>query len=58
MHFKGFFFFDINPFALRKGKGIVHNFGLSNCNRVQRKKLVPSKDIKIIFVCSIFKCQK
>ena len=48
MHFKGFFFFDMNPIALRKAK-IVYNFGLSECNRVQRKIIVLSKDTKIIF---------
>ena len=48
MHFKGFFIFDMNPTALRKAK-IVHNFGLSDCNRVERKSVVLSKDIKIIF---------
>ena len=42
------FFFDMNPFALRKAK-IVYNFGLSGCNRVKRKTIVLSKDIKIIF---------
>ena len=54
MHFKGFFFiFDMNHTALRKAK-IVYNFGLSECNRVKRKTIVLSKDIKIIFLCTIF----
>ena len=55
MHFNVFcfFFFHINPIALRKAK-IVHNFGLSKCNRVKRKALVPSKDIKIIFFAIFF----
>ena len=40
------------PFALRKGK-IVHNFGLSECNRVKRKELalrldpLPRRETKI-----------
>ena len=49
MHFKGFFFFDINPTAHRKTK-IVYNFGLSACSRVKRKTIVLSKDIKVIFL--------
>ena len=54
MHFKGIFSLIMNPFALRKAT-IVCNFGLSECNRVKRKKNtktnVLSKDIsvKIIF---------
>ena len=54
MHFKEFFF-DMNPMTLRKAK-IVYNFGLSECNRVKRKTIVLSKDIKIIFfaIFSIF----
>ena len=52
MHFKGFFFFYMNPVALRQ---FVYNFGLSECNRVKRKqKLVLSKDIKIIFFLQYF----
>ena len=47
------FFFDLNPIALRKAK-IVYYFGLSECNRVTRKTIVLSKDIKIIFFCNIF----
>ena len=47
------FCFDMNPTALRKAK-IVYNFGLSECNRVKRKTIVLSKDIKIIFFCNIF----
>ena len=38
----------MNPTALRKAK-IVYNFGLSECNRVNRKTVVLSKNIKIIF---------
>ena len=38
----------MNPIALRKAK-IVYNFGLSECNRVKRKTVVLSEDIKIIF---------
>ena len=37
-----FFFFDMNPIALRKAK-IVYNFGISMCNRVKRKTIVLSK---------------
>ena len=48
MFFKGFFFFGMNPIAIRKAK-IVYNFGLSECNRVKRKTIVLSKNIKIIF---------
>ena len=48
MHFKGFFFFDMNPIALGKAK-IVYNFGLSECSRVEIKTIVLSKDTKIIF---------
>ena len=47
MHFKGFFFFDMNPTAIRKAK-IVYNFGLSECNRIKKTNEF-SKDIKIIF---------
>ena len=43
-------FFDMNPIALREAK-IVHNFGLSECNRVKRQTVVLSKDIKIF--CNI-----
>ena len=52
MHFKRFFFFEMNPIALRKTK-IVYNFGLYECNRAKRKTIVLSKDIKIIFFCAI-----
>ena len=45
---KDFFFFGMNPIATRKAK-IVYNFGLSECNRVKRKTIVLSKNIKIIF---------
>ena len=45
-------FFDMNQVALRKAK-IVYNFGLSECNRVKRKTIVLSKDIRIMF-CTIF----
>ena len=38
----------MNAIALRKAK-IVYNFGFSECNRVKRKTIVLSKDIKIIF---------
>ena len=51
----------MNPTALRKAK-IVNNFGLSECNRVKRKLITLSKDIKIIFYFAIFSyifnCQK
>ena len=48
------FCFDMNPIALRKAK-IVYSFGLSECNRVKRKTIVLSKDIKIFFFfCNIF----
>ena len=53
MHFKGFFFFDINPIVLRKAK-IVYNFGLSECNRVKRKTIMLTKDKKIIFLAIFF----
>ena len=33
---------------------IVYNFGLSECNRVERKTIVLSKDIKIIIFFAIF----
>ena len=58
MHFKGFYF-DMNPVALKKAK-IVHNFGLTESNRVKRKTIVLSKDIKIIFfaIFPFFNCQK
>ena len=57
---KDFFFFDMNPIALRKAK-IVYSFGLSECNRVKRKTILLSKDIKIIFYAIFsycFDCQK
>ena len=38
MHLKQFFFFDMNPIALKKAK-IVYNFGLSECNRVKRNPI-------------------
>ena len=38
----------MNPIAPRKAKS-VYNFGLSERNRVKRKTIVLSKDIKIIF---------
>ena len=41
-------FFDMNPIAFRQAK-IAYNFGLSECNRVERKTTMLSKDIKIIF---------
>ena len=47
------FFFDMNPVALRKAK-IVYNFGLSECNRVKRKTIVLSKDIKILIFLQYF----
>ena len=60
MHFKGFFFFDLNSVALRKAK-IVYNFGLSECSRVKRKTIVLSKHINIILFeifSYFFNCQK
>ena len=47
------FFSNMNPTALKKAK-IVYNVGLSGCNRVKRKTIVLSKDIKIIYFCDIF----
>ena len=54
------FFFDINPVAHRKAK-VIYNFGLSECNRVKRKTIVLSTDIKIIFLqffSYLINCQK
>ena len=45
MHFKEFFFFDMNPIAPRKVK-IAYNFGLSGCNRVKKKNNCASKEHK------------
>ena len=43
------FFLYINPVALRKAK-TVYSFGLPGCNRVKRRKILLSKDIKIILM--------
>ena len=47
------FFSHMNPIAFKKAK-MVYNVGLSGCNRVKRKTIVLSKDIKIIYICNIF----
>ena len=49
------FFFDMNPIALRKAK-IVYNFVLFECNRVKRKTIMLSKDIKFIFFALFSYC--
>ena len=49
MHFKGFFL-SHKPNCTQKDQKKVYSFGLSECNRVKRKTIVLSKDIKIIFL--------
>ena len=53
MHFKGLFFFDMNPIALRKAK-IIYNFGLSECTRVERQTIVLSKFVLSKYIQIIF----